>query len=169
GICFIGEVKIDEFLKTRLQEKPGLIKDIKGNVLGQHSGLSFYTVGQRHGLGLSGGPWYVIGRKWSKNILIVGNLQEQKYLLADNCILEQVKLNGPIKVPGIYWIRHRYRHPVVKARLFKVANKFRIKFLKKQRAITPGQSAVFYKSVKNGLKVVGGGVINRVEGRLLEW
>ncbi|MBU1039166.1 tRNA 2-thiouridine(34) synthase MnmA [Patescibacteria group bacterium] len=169
GICFIGQVKIDEFLKTRLKEKSGLIMDVKGKILGQHIGLSFYTVGQRHGLGLSGGPWYVVGRRWLKNILIVGNLKEQKYLLADTCSLEQVKLASQFKVPATYWIRHRYRHPVVKANLFKSAGKFKIKFLKKQRAITPGQSAVFYTINRQGLRVVGGGVIKNVENRLLQW
>ena len=170
GICFIGEVKIEDFLCTRLKEKPGDIVNTQGVKLGRHKGLAFYTVGQRHGLGLAGGPWYVLGRRWRSNVLIVGKLAEQKHILSDECWLEQVKWSGPGGIKGgSFWVRHRYRHPVVKARLKKIDGRWQLKFFKKQRAVTPGQSAVFYIKTKQGLVVVGGGVIKRVEGGKFQW
>lgn len=175
GICFIGEVKVEDFLRTRLQEKPGIIVDTKGRVLGKHIGLAFYTIGQRHGMGLAGGPWYVIGRKWKANTLIVGKLVEQKYLLASKFIAEKVHwvAGTAPKLPNTFLVRHRYRHPVFLARVSKVGNKLRVKFEKSQRAITPGQSAVFYKTVERGarsdLYVLGSAVIEKVEKKGFIW
>lgn len=171
GICFVGEVKIEDFLRTRLQEKPGLIVDTKGRVLGKHIGLAFYTIGQRHGLRLAGGPWYTIGRKWKDNTLIVGKLVEQKYLLASKFIAETVHwvAGSTPKLPATFLVRHRYRHPVFLARVSKVGDKLRVKFIKFQRAITPGQSAVFYRKVKNNLELVGSAVIEKVEKKGFIW
>ncbi len=171
GICFIGEVKIEDFLKTRLVEKPGSIINRQGNVLGKHISLSFYTIGQRHGLGLSGGPWYVIGRHKQQNQLIVGKLDEQKYMYAKTFVINKLIISNltNFKVPGTYLVRHRYRHPVFKAKIVKRAGKYVVTFAKEQRAITPGQSAVFYKKTKNGLQVVAGGVIEVVEKKGFIW
>jgi tRNA-specific 2-thiouridylase len=171
GICFIGEVKVEDFLRTRLQEKPGPIVDTKGRVLGKHIGLAFYTIGQRHGMGLAGGPWYVIGRKWKANTLIVGKLVEQKYLLASKFIAEKVHWVAETapKLPATFLVRHRYRHPVFKAQVSKISTGLRVKFIKPQRAITPGQSAVFYRKVKNNLEVVGSAVIEKVEKKGFIW
>ncbi|MFH1111622.1 MAG: tRNA 2-thiouridine(34) synthase MnmA [Patescibacteria group bacterium] len=171
GICFIGEVKVKDFLRTRLQEKPGPIVDTKGRILGKHIGLAFYTIGQRHGLRLAGGPWYVIGRKWKANTLIVGKLVEQKYLLASKFIAEKVHwvAGGVPKLPATFLVRHRYRHPVFLARVSKAGDKLWVKFVKPQRAITPGQSAVFYRKVKNNLEVVGSAVIEKVEKKGFLW
>lgn len=171
GICFIGEVKIEDFLKTRIAEKPGSIVDRQGKVLGKHIGLSFYTIGQRHGLGLSGGPWYVIGRQKKQNKLIVGKLDEQKYMYAKTFVINKLitdKLTE-FKVPGTYLVRHRYRHPVFKATIKKRGSKYVVTFAKEQRAITPGQSAVFYKKSPKGLQVMAGGVIEAVEKKGFIW
>lgn len=171
GICFIGEVKVEDFLRTRLQEKPGIIVDTKGRVLGRHIGLAFYTIGQRHGLRLAGGPWYTIGRRWKANTLIVGKLVEQKYLLASKFMAEKVHwvAGSAPKLPATFLVRHRYRHPVFLARVSKVGNKLQVKFVKPQRAITPGQSAVFYRKVKNNLELVGSAVIEKVEKKRFFW
>ncbi len=170
GICFVGEVKIFDFLRTRLPEKPGPIVDIKGNTLGTHKGLSFYTIGQRSGLGLSGGPWYILGRNWQQNKLIVGSLPQQKFILSKVCITEKPHWIGEEPhLPAKFLIRHRYRHPVFMAKVSKYGKGLKIEFTKKQRAITPGQSAVLYKKINQGLAVVGGGVIAKVEKMKFNW
>ena len=174
GICFVGEVKVEDFLKTRIKEKPGVIVDLKGNILGQHIGLAFYTIGQRHGLGLGSGPWYVIGRKWKLNVLIVGKLKEQRHLLADTLIASHAHwVSGEPKFPFKALARHRYRHPVFPVTVSKIGKNIRVKFTKQQRAITPGQSVVFYKAVGRGtrsdLYVLGGVVLNKVENEEFLW
>jgi tRNA-specific 2-thiouridylase len=171
GICFIGEVKVVDFLRTRLQEKPGLIVNRQGKVLGQHKGLAFYTLGQREGLGLANGPWYIIGRRWRQNKLIVGSLTEQKFLLAKKCLVNKLhwSTGQPPALPGTFWVRHRYRHPVFAARLSQRGRSLVVNFTSPQRAITPGQSAVFYRRTKQGLVVVGGGVIDKVEKSGFLW
>lgn len=170
GICFIGEVKIFDFLRTRLPERPGPVVDIKGKILGTHKGLAFYTIGQRSGLGLSGGPWYVLGRVWRQNKLIVGSLVQQKFILAKTCLTEKPHWIGDKPaLPAKILVRHRYRHPVFAANVVKQGSGLKIKFDKPQRAITPGQSAVFYKKTRNGLVVIGGAVISKVEKTRFNW
>lgn len=171
GICFVGEVKIFDFLHTRLPERPGPITDTKGNILGQHKGLAFYTLGQRSGLGLAGGPWYVVGRNYRRNQLIVGRLNEQHLIMANDCLTEKphwIAGHEPV-LPARYWVRHRYRHPVFRAKVTKAGSGLKISFIKKQRAITPGQSAVIYRQTKQGLAVVGGAVIAKVEKMPFPW
>lgn len=74
GICFLGQINYNDYIKKFLGEKPGRVIDIAtGKVLGQHKGLWFHTIGQRHGLGFSGGPWYVVKKDMKKNILLVSN------------------------------------------------------------------------------------------------
>ena len=171
GICFIGEVKVFDFLRTRLQEKPGLIINRQGKILGRHKGLAFYTLGQRAGLGLAAGPWYVIGRHWRQNKLIVGSLTEQRFLLARKCIVNKLQwvAGHEPPLPGTFLVRHRYRHPVFTARLSRRGRDLVVNFTFDQRAITPGQSAVFYQRTKHGLVVVGGGVIDKVEKKGFLW
>ncbi len=174
GICFVGEVKVEDFLRTRIKEKPGSIIDLHGNKLGLHKGLAFYTIGQRHGLGLGGGPWYVVGRKWKANILIVGKLQEQRHLLASTLVTTRPHwISGAPKLPARFLVRHRYRHPVYPAKVMRHGLFLVVKFYKSQRAITPGQSVVFYRPVGRGsrsdLYVLGGAVINKVEKKGFLW
>ncbi|MFA4818834.1 MAG: tRNA 2-thiouridine(34) synthase MnmA [Patescibacteria group bacterium] len=171
GICFIGEVKIADFLRTRIRPTPGPIVDIKGKVLGQHKGLPFYTIGQRHGLGLAGGPWYVVGRIKKSNTLIVGKLQEQKYLLARHFSIKKPHwISGKtLKLPTNLLVCHRYRHPAWPARLYKSGRQYKVMFIKPQRAITPGQSAVFYQKHGKELVCFGGAVIKEVEKRRFLW
>ncbi len=170
GICFVGEVKVEDFLKTRLRENPGPIIDLHGNKLGKHIGLAFYTIGQRHGLGLGGGPWYVIGRKWKQNTLIVGKLKEQNHLLANTLVTTKPHwISGEPKLPAQFLVRHRYRHPVFTAKVSKTSNGLRVKFDKSQRAITPGQSAVFYQKKGKDLICLGGATIAKVEKKGFLW
>ncbi|OHA56776.1 MAG: tRNA 2-thiouridine(34) synthase MnmA [Candidatus Veblenbacteria bacterium RIFOXYD1_FULL_43_11] len=170
GICFVGEVKIFDFLRTRLPEKPGDLIDTRGRVVGQHRGLWFYTIGQREGLGLSNGPWYVLGRNWRANQLIIGHKNEQRLIMAKSCITSKPHwINKPVKLPAVLLVRHRYRHPAFAAAIKKSGDGLKINFREPQRAITPGQSAVLYKKNKTGLVVLGGAVIDKVEKTKFSW
>jgi len=128
----------------------------EGKTIGEHLGLWFYTIGQRKGMGLSGGPYYVSGKDLKKNILIV--TKNEKDLYRKELIAKNVSwISGkPLKLPLKIKAKIRYRHKLDSA----VVNSFgrktvRVVFDKPQRAITPGQSAVFY----HGQEVVGGGII----------
>jgi tRNA-specific 2-thiouridylase len=154
-ICFI-QTTVNDFLKKYLKERPGKIVDPKGKILGEHRGLWFYTIGQRKGIGLSGGAWWVLDKDLKKNFLIV--TKNEKDLLKKELICKNVNwISGkeprlPLKVR----VKIRYKTPFAKATIFPTRNKiYKAIFEEPQRAITPGQSAVFYK----GEEVLGGGII----------
>lgn len=153
-ICFIaGDYR--DFLQGRLQAEPGQVVDLQGNVLGEHRGLPFYTVGQRKGLGISGGrPLYVIALDSKNNRLILDDpehLYENSLIAVNNNLIYYENLDSPIKVEA----RIRYRAPDTPALLTLQGDKALLEFDKPQRAITPGQSVVYYL----GDYVLGGGTI----------
>lgn len=140
----------DVCFKVDFNKKPGKILDIKGNVIGQHQGLWFYTIGQRRGIGLAGGPYYVLRKDIKKNILIV--TKKEKDLFSKELRFKQAnwifeKPNFPLKVKA----KIRYHQEASLAILYKD----KVVFSKPQRAITSGQSVVFYKDEE----VLGGAVI----------
>jgi len=153
NLCFINE-SIGSFLEGSLKNKPGKIINSKGDVLGRHDGLWFYTIGQRKGINLSGGPFYVLKKDLKKNYLIVTKDEE-------------ALRNKEIKLKNINWIsgtepilpinikvQIRYGAKAFNAVLSK-KDKYLLTFKSSQKAISSGQSAVFYK----GKKVLGGGII----------
>lgn len=150
-VCFVQNTT-DEFLNKYLKNKPGKVLDISGKIVGQHNGLWFYTIGQRKGIGLSGGPFYVVGKNLKKNQLIIS--RNEKDLFKKEMSVKNINwISGekpklPIKVK----VKVRYRNKPVDVILNK---KNKVIFSKPIRAITPGQSAVFYK----GREMLGGGVI----------
>ncbi len=153
-ICFI-EGDYRHFLQGRLHYQPGLVVDLQGNVLGEHQGLPFYTVGQRKGLGISGGrPLYVVALDFENNRLI---LDAQEHLWAktltavDNSYIYYEGLEEPLAVQA----RIRYRAPSAPALLSPRGDSVLLHFDKPQRAITPGQSVVYYLDEY----VLGGGTI----------
>ncbi|MDD5012895.1 MAG: tRNA 2-thiouridine(34) synthase MnmA [Candidatus Pacebacteria bacterium] len=148
-ICFISGTT-NEFLKKKLKFIKGDIVDEKGKILGEHNGLFFYTIGQRKGIGLSGGPYYVIKKDFKKNRLIVSS--NEKLLLNKEVKLKDIKWINKQGLPLKIKAKIRYGQKEVEAILSK--NKV-LKFKSPQRAITPGQSAVFYK----GKELIGGGII----------
>jgi tRNA-specific 2-thiouridylase len=163
GICFIGEVKLREFLKKKIKEKPGQIINTKGEVVGSHPGIFFFTIGQRHGLGIAGEkPYYVAGKDVKNNILIVAEGQNNPALYKKEIELKQINLvnyelsikNKELKIPVL--ARVRYRQPLAKASFIIHNSKFRLVFNKPQKFVAPGQSAVFYG--KTG-EMLGGGII----------
>ncbi|PIS38739.1 MAG: tRNA 2-thiouridine(34) synthase MnmA [Candidatus Nealsonbacteria bacterium CG08_land_8_20_14_0_20_43_11] len=155
-ICFI-QTTINDFLKKHLKPKPGRIVEMEtGKVLGQHKGLVFYTLGQRKGIGLAGGPYFVLAKDMKKNFLLVS--KDEKKLFQKEVFLKDINwLSGrravlPLKVKAK--IRYRQVRAAAEVR-FTVGKKYQLVFAKPQRAITPGQSAVFYR----GEELLGGGII----------
>ncbi len=156
-VCFI-QTTVNNFLKKYLKSKPGRIIDTEGKIINEHEGLHFYTIGQRRGIKLPGGPYYVLDKNLKKDLLIVTKNEKDLYkkeLVVKN--INWISGNGP-KLSLKIKAKIRYRH---KASLATIENKLKTKnckliFNKPQRAITPGQSVVFYK----GREVLGGGIIS---------
>ncbi|MFH1462488.1 MAG: tRNA 2-thiouridine(34) synthase MnmA [bacterium] len=154
-ICFI-QTSVGDFLSRHIKLRPGLVVDVKGKTLGHHQGLSFYTIGQRKGIKLAGGPYYVLEKKLKKNILVV--TKNEKDLFRKEIMVKNVNwISGkepkfPLKVKA----KIRYRHKAEFAKIYKIQNtKYKILFTKPQRAVTPGQSVVFYRKEE----LLGGGII----------
>lgn len=154
GICFIGNVNFPEFLRSAMPLAKGSIVDTKGNVLGSHEGSQYYTIGQRKGIGLGGGPWYVASKDKERNLVVV--TKEEKEILQKELSLENMNFfqetdGEHVRVQASI----RYRQPPAYATLQRRGNGWRLVFDELQRAVTPGQFAVLYK----GEEVFGGGII----------
>ena len=164
GICFIGERKFKEFLGRFLPASPGEMRTPEGKLLGQHDGLMYYTLGQRQGLGIggsqggSGEPWYVVGKDLDSNTLLVAQGHDHPLLFRDE--LEATQLNWiaerPTELPFRCTAKTRYRQADQACTLTELdGERCQVRFDQPQRAITPGQSVVFYL----GDECLGGGVI----------
>jgi tRNA-specific 2-thiouridylase len=153
-VCFIYG-RINGYLKKFISLKIGLIKNILDKkTLGAHNGLFLFTLGQRSGLGLAGGPWYVVKKEIKNNCLSVTNNPNK--LLKNEITVKQVNwLIKPPRFPCNLEVKPRYRHPGAKAKIFQSGPHYKVIFNKRQRALTPGQSTVFYYKDK----LMGGGVI----------
>jgi tRNA-specific 2-thiouridylase len=160
-ICFIHDSSYHSFLSEKIEEsaKPGPIIDQAGNILGSHKGIPFYTIGQRRGLRLAKGkPLYVIGIDRAKNAVIVGGAEE---VYSDTFIAESINWIFPKEMtsPLTAQVKIRYNHPGSEAILsLRGRNEVEVKFKAPQKAITPGQAAVFY----DGDTVLGGGWIKEI-------
>jgi len=150
-ICFIPDADIRGFLKSRIHAERGPIVTIDGKKVGEHDGLVFYTIGQRKGIKIGGtGPYYVIKKDFKRNVLIVS--KSQKDLLQKEMIVKNISwINKPPRIPCKCKVKIRSTAPMVSATI----KKNKVIFDKLQRAITSGQSAVFY----NQNEVLGGGII----------
>ena len=166
GICFIGERPFRQFLGRFLEERAGPIESADGARLGQHRGLSFYTLGQRAGLNIGGRrgrpelPWYVAGKDPARNALIVVQGQDHPLLLSAALTTGPLHwLSRPRAEPFACTVKVRYRQADQRARLEPLTDRAaRIVFERPQRAVTPGQYAVVYE----GERCLGGGVIESV-------
>lgn len=156
GICFVGEVNIKDFLQQRLPKKLGKIITTTGKIVGEHEGLPFYTIGQREGLNLGGGmPYYVVAKKPETNELVVSSNFEPA-LFSDRLEADSCNWFRKIKPPFKCKCRIRYRQPLVGCKIERGNENFcSVQFDVPQRAVTPGQSIVFY----DGEEMVGGGII----------
>lgn len=159
-ICFIPNNDYKEFLKERAKDKiqPGPIMDREGNILGEHEGIAFHTIGQRRGLGLATGrPLYVVRINPEDNTLTVG---EEGNLYQDELVAEDVNWMGVGGLASELQVsaKIRYLHKESEALIYPMdKDKVRVKFKKPQRAITPGQSVVFYQDDV----ILGGGCIKK--------
>ena len=165
GICFIGERRFSVFLAQYLKKNPGEIRTLDNEVIGQHDGLMFYTIGQRQGLGIggrrdsSGNPWYVTGKEIGNNILRVVQGVNHPALFSRE--LQASKCHWIAgAAPGQTFecsARIRHQQPVQECALMVISEQqCSVRFKKPQRAITPGQSVVFYQ----GEECLGGAVID---------
>ena len=165
GICFIGERRFKDFLQQYLAAQPGDILSLDGEHLGRHQGLMYHTLGQRQGLGIGGlsnhteAPWYVVGKDLDSNVLLVAQGNDHPALYASS-----------LETGAIYWVagsaaqlplrcaaKVRYRQADQACTVSALPNGYQVQFDEPQRAVTPGQSVVFYL----GERCLGGGIIER--------
>ena len=148
GICFIGEIDMREFLKRHIPEKPGDIITTSGEKIGKHEGLSYYTIGQREGLGIGGGiPFYVASKEFSTNTMVVAEGPFHEQLFSSSLAAHDVHwISGEQPAfPLTCAARIRYRQPLQMATVHHISEgHISAQFTESQRAITPGQSIVFY-------------------------
>ncbi|MDO8953604.1 MAG: tRNA 2-thiouridine(34) synthase MnmA [Gammaproteobacteria bacterium] len=163
GICFIGERKFKEFLNHYLPAKPGEIQTPEGKTIGHHDGLMYYTIGQRQGIGIggihdsSGEPWYVANKNLSKNVLIIVQGDHPLLYKQTLCASQLHWISGT--APGKSFectAKIRYRQTDQACSVSIENDRATVKFVEQQRAVTPGQSIVFY----DGEICLGGGIID---------
>ncbi len=171
GICFIGERPFREFLNRYIAHAPGWMLDERGRRLGKHVGLSFYTLGQRQGLGIGGvkekgaqrgagehAPWFVARKELGSNVLRVVQGHDHPWLLSHHLDAQDASWTaGHPPAPGRYAAKTRYRQQDAACALSvgSAQDGFALDFADAQWAVTPGQSAVLY----DGEVCLGGGVI----------
>jgi tRNA-uridine 2-sulfurtransferase len=167
GICFIGERPFREFLNRYLSHAPGPIQDERGRQLGTHVGLSFYTLGQRQGLGIGGvkgradaagehAPWFVARKDLERNALVVVQGHDHPALQYRSLAADELSwVAGAAPAPGRYAAKTRYRQADAPCTLALGSHGLVLEFDEPQWAVTPGQSAVVY----DGQICLGGGVI----------
>lgn len=171
GICFIGERPFREFLSTYLPASPGRIRTLSGRELGQHSGLMYYTLGQRQGLGIGGRndthelPWYVVDKNVDDNVLIVDQ-GESPSLYSDSLLASDTSWIGEpptgLNRGRLLGAKIRYRQNDQTCTVIDIGNqRLEVVFDAPQRAVAPGQYAVFY----DGDRCLGGAVIDKILSR----
>ena len=163
GVCFVGEVGMKDFLKEYIDIKPGEIREVESEkVLGYHEGAVFYTIGQRHGLYLSGTagevndglPYYVVAKDLSKNIVYVSKNLNDKHIWANELDIKDIVLRQDL--PESVLVRLRHRAPLITAKItLKKNNTAVLKFENEIKRPASGQSAVIY----DGKICLGGGII----------
>lgn len=161
GVCFIGERNFKEFLSNYIPANPGPIKNLDGEVLGEHTGLMYYTIGQRKGIGLggSGEAYFVLGKDVKENSLIVGRGQNQEYLYSNRAIIKNMNWLQDKKLDQDCYVKFRYRSKDIECSIKWLSeDSLEVSYPLKAKAVTPGQAAVFYK----GDLVLGGGAIDSV-------
>jgi len=167
GICFIGERKFKDFLEQYIPAQPGDIEDDQGQIIGQHSGLMYHTLGQRKGIGIGGladasdEPWYVVAKDVERNVLIVGQGHDHPLMLSDGLIASQLHWVEPKNISDQFTCtaKSRYRQEDFTCHVKRLdQDNWQVTFEQKQRAVTPGQSVVFYQNEE----CLGGGIIDSI-------
>jgi tRNA-specific 2-thiouridylase len=163
GICFIGERRFKDFLQQYLPAQPGVIETPEGDVIGKHQGLMYHTLGQRQGLGIGGlngysdDPWYVGQKDLDRNVLVAAQGKNHPILFSHSLTTYQIYwINEEPLLPMTCTAKVRYRQSDQECVVTKNEHgQYLVTFTEPQRAVTPGQSVVFY----NNEICLGGGVI----------
>ena len=167
GICFIGERKFKDFLQQYIPAQPGDIEDDQGKVIGKHAGLMYHTLGQRKGIGIGGmqdkseDPWYALEKDMQRNVLIVGQGHDHPRLMSRGLIASQLHWVRPDIMENKFrcTAKSRYRQTDFACEVEKISeDNWQVTFDQKQRAVTPGQSVVFYQNEQ----CLGGGIIDKI-------
>ena len=167
GICFIGERDFREFLGQYIPARKGELRTPNGDLIGEHDGVMYYTLGQRNGLGIGGrrdasnDPWYVVGKDVPKNILFVAQGNETDWLHSRTLRASEVSWVAGA-APGESFVctaKTRYRQMDQSCRVTVRDSDCIVEFDEPQRAVTHGQSVVFYR----GQECLGGGVIDATD------
>ncbi len=159
GICFIGERNFRLFLQNYIPMKKGKIIDIDTlEVIGEHEGVFYYTIGQRKGFRVGGnrGPYYCVGKNVEKNYLYLTSVKNMHYLESDSCLVKDINwIDRPVNGKAIQ-AKFRYRQPDQEVIIEHInENEALISYPQKIKAVTPGQEAVFYDDGE----LLGGGII----------
>jgi tRNA-uridine 2-sulfurtransferase len=157
GICFVGKIDVGKFLRENIHSKTGKIIDIETKQeVGEHDGIYFYTVGQREGLNIGGlpKPYFIVEKDIENNILYVAAGSDNKLLFGKKVNFENIHFIASEPVNNDIQASIRYRHKPADGKLYTKDNTF--EFDEPQRAITPGQSIVFY----DGEQCLGGATIS---------
>jgi tRNA-uridine 2-sulfurtransferase len=163
GICFLGEISLDEFLGHFITTKPGKVLDTKGNVIGTHRGALYYTMGERRGFDVTkkvtdSAPYYVVSKDMRDNTITVSN--EEKEIISHSPIKVAIKSVNWITEPDgpELTARIRYRQKKIPVEISLMDKKIVVTFKEPQRGLSLGQSIVFY----SGEQCLGGGVFDRI-------
>lgn len=168
GICFIGERKFSEFLKQYIPAQPGNIETETGDIIGKHQGLMYHTIGQRQGLGIGGlknydeSPWYVAQKDLARNVLVVVQGAQHPLLFSQAMQTSAVEWinDTPEHFPYKCHAKVRYRQADQACTVHQLEDgRLKVDFDEPQRAVTPGQSAVFYA----GERCLGGAIIESAD------
>jgi len=163
GICFIGERQFKPFLKQFLPAQPGDMVTPEGEIVGRHDGLMYYTLGQRRGLGIGGHgdgrSYFVVDKDLENNRLIVAQGEDHPLLYSTGAVVEQLTWIGdPAEAGKPYGVKTRYRQPDQEGMILEMTqDRAIVRFDDPQRAVTPGQSMVFYENDV----CLGGGIIQK--------
>ena len=163
GVCFIGERNFRQFLQNYFPAKKGKIIEGKtGRVLGEHIGVLYYTLGQRHGLGIGGisgeedSAFFIYKKDVKNNVLYVAHAGDEELLYSDACYVDGINWVGPKPEGKIrVGVKFRYRQPDQYCDLSFEGDRVRLDYVEPVKAVTPGQIAVFY----DGERMLGGGII----------
>lgn len=167
GICFIGEKNFKKFISDYLPYNKGEFRTLNNVVVGEHVGAAFYTLGQRKGLGLGGpgSPWYVVKKDMGQNIVYVERGEDHPALFCHYLYADELSLvNESMEIPSHCKSKVRYRQKDQECFVEVEDNRLRISFASPQRAVTPGQSIVFYQDNV----CLGGAIIKEVGPSLME-
>lgn len=165
GICFIGNVRMSDFLRAFVPDEPGNIVGLDGRVLGRHAGVHLYTLGQRKGLGVASNAYkeaYVVVEKrvGTRELVVAFDHPETPKLYARRCTVGTLSWTGePMRLPGRYQVQPRYRCAGQEAEVEELAGgRVAVTFVVPQRALAPGQICAFY----SGDELLGGGIFETV-------